>query len=160
MLDTQQILDAILQHTPNFEFSTRLSDWHTFITQTEQQQVDQTLSLKHAGTTERAAAGGVKSRHLVLSSVFCHLPVALVLGQQHGLLLLVVTACAGLAGSQGMQAQLGQTAHEHMQLAPNPLLRLQQCSAGSAHMSAEQAGHWQACKSHGMSLCLVMHELQ
>lgn len=62
--------------------------------------------------------------HLVLGSVFCHEAVALMLGQQASLLLLVIGSCAGLPGGQAMQAQLRQAAQEHMQLAPYPLLHL------------------------------------
>ena len=65
--------------------------------------------------------------------------VALVLGQQDGLLLHVITGWASLSGSQGMQAQLGQAAHEHMKLAPYPLLHLHVTAQTlSARISAEQ----------------------
>ena len=80
--------------------------------------------------------------HLVLSSIFCHLTVALVLGQQDGLLLHVITGRAGLAGSQGMQAQLGQAADEHVQLAPYPLLHFHvNAQILTANISAEQLAH-------------------
>ena len=94
-----------------FAFSSRHPDWDLLIDQREQPQV-------------WGRVGGGREGHLVLSSIFCHLTVAFVLGQQDGLLLHVITGWAGLAGSQGMQAQLGQAAHEHMQLAPYPLLHL------------------------------------
>lgn len=131
-----------LEHAQNTDraAASKLDAQPILTLQREQQQVG--LGDAPSNTTERAASSRVGRWHLVLSSIFCHLPVALVLGQQHSLLLLVIAGGAGLAGGQGMQAQLGQATHEHMQLAPNPLLRLQQCSLGCAHMSAKQAGHW------------------
>ena len=111
-----------------FALSARHPDWDIVIVQREQHQV-----------LQRGEGSGEGMGHLVLSSVFCHLTVALVLGQQDGLLLHVVAGWGGLAGSQGMQAQLGQAAHEHMQLAPNPLLHLHmKAQIPTAHGSGEQ----------------------
>ena len=58
----------------------------------------------------------------MLRCSFGHLLEALVGGEQGHLLLLVVCGRAGLPGGQGVQAQLGQSAHEDMQPATHTLL--------------------------------------
>ncbi len=76
-----------------------------------------------------------KLLHLVLSCIFSHLLVALVGRQQNRLLLLVVCGRARLAGCQAMQAQLGQTAHEHMQLTTQPFLQIRKNAEGERAVS-------------------------
>jgi hypothetical protein len=76
-----------------------------------------------------------KLLHLVLSCIFSHLLVALVGRQQNRLLLLVVCGRARLAGCQAMQAQLRQTAHEHMQLTTQPFLQIRKNAEGERAVS-------------------------
>ena len=62
--------------------------------------------------------------YLVLCCILSHLLKALVSRLQHHLFLLIVAGRVGLARRQGMQAQLGQAAHEHMQPPSHSLLHV------------------------------------